>query len=284
MTDSQLKIRIQIPQSSQPKDDARHHSIPDIPEGQKDIGKAPFDMQKIFITLFVIFLTISSFVYLVFIDESKLSSTLTERPTITNESVLPASDEIMLEAPIEKVESLSQPVLVEDDVLTIVSPQPIENESLEAPAVVEKANNPEPAASIIEITETNKPALEILEPLINTYSDDQPQVIQAQLTSAIQQREPIDEIDHIELNHGTSERIHFFMRLRDLDGQQVSVRWFYQNKEVAQIKLPIGNNEQWRTHANKLLPKTRPGQWHVELQDASGNLLAQRNFTVSSNP
>lgn len=284
MTDNQLKIRIQIPQSSQPKDDATRHSIPDIPEERKDIEKTPFDMQKIFITLFVIFLTISSFVYLVFIDETEPSSPLTEQPTITNESALSASDEIMLETPIEQVENLNQPILVEDDILTIVTPQPIENESLEVPVVVEEQNNSEPIESIVEIPETNEPMLEVLEPLINTFPGDQPQVIQAQLTSAIQQREPIDEIDHIQLNQGASARIHFFMRLRDLNGQQVNVRWVHQDKEVAQIKLPIGNNEQWRTHANKLLPKTRLGQWHVELHDASGNLLAQRNFTVSNNP
>ena len=284
MTDNQLKIRIQIPQSSKPKDDVRHHSIPNIPKEREDTEKTPFDMQKIFITLFVIFLTISSFVYLVFIDETEPSSTLTEQPTITNESALPASDEIMLETPTEQVENLSQPILVEDDVLTIVTPQPIDNESLEVPVVVEEQNNSEPVESIAEIPETNEPILEVLEPLVDTSPGDQSQVMQAQLTSAIQQREPIDEIDHIQLNKGARARIHFFMRLRDLAGQQVSVRWYYQNKEVAQIKLPIGNNEQWRTHSNKLLPKTKLGQWHVELHDPSGNLLARRNFTVSNNP
>ncbi len=284
MTDNQLKIRIQIPQSSQPKDDATQHSIPDIPKEREDIERAPFDKQKILITLFVIFLTISSFVYLVFIDETEPSLTLTEQPTITNKSALPASGEIMLETPVKQVENLSQPISVEDDVLAIVTPQPIENESLEVPVVVEEQNNSEPVESIAEIPETNEPMLEVLEPLVDTSPGDQSQVIQAQLTSAIQQREPTDEIDHIQLNQGANGRINFFMRLRDLAGQQVSVRWFYQNKEVAQIKLPIGNNEQWRTHANKLLPKTKLGQWHVELHDASGNLLAQRNFTVSNNP
>lgn len=289
MTDNQFKIRIQIPQSSQPKDDATHHSIPDIPGEREDTEKAPFDMQKISITLFVIFLTISSFVYLVFIDETEPAPTVAEvaevaeQPIITNDSMLAPPAEILLQAPIEQVEHLSEPLLVEEEAITNINSQSIESEVFEAPIVIDEHSISESAESIVEIVEVDESILEVTESLTGNFPGDQSQVIQAQLTSAIEHREPVDEIDHITLNQGASIRIHFFMRLRDLAGQQVSVRWFYQNNEVAKLDLPIGNNEQWRTHANKLLPKTRLGQWHVELHDASGNLLAQRNFTVSNN-
>lgn len=281
MTDNKLKIRIQIPQSSTPNNET-HHSIPDSSEELKDIKKAPLDMQKISITLFVIFLLISSFIYLVFIDETEPALTVAKQSTTTNDSVASPSIKIQMDAPIENItDHLSEPMPIEIEASSNVPPLPTANEPLEAPIVIEEQNEMVPPETITEI---NKPIVEVIEPLVDASPNDQPQVIQAQLTSAIEQREPVDKIDHVELKQGNSERIHFFMRFRDLAEQQVSVRWYYQDKEITKINLNIGNNEQWRTHANKLLSKTRLGSWHVELRDASGILLAQRNFTVSNNP
>ncbi len=281
MTDSKLKIRIKIPPSSQP-DDVTHHST-DILEKQEDAEKAPFDMQKIFITLFVIFLSISSFVYLVFIDETKPTPTIVEQNTTSNDSVI-ETEELILTTPIEPVEHLSEQLVVKDDELNNITSQSIESDPLDIPYVVDVQNISEQPEQITEKDKDIESNSAETAPLITNIPGDGSPVIQAQLTSAIHQREPVDEINHIELNQGASVRIHFFMRLRDLAGQNVSVRWFYNKNEVAKLDLPIGNNEQWRTHANKLLPKTRLGQWHVELHDASGNLLAQRNFTVSNKP
>lgn len=281
MTENKLKIRIQIPPSSQPNDASQQST--DIAEKQGNSDTAPFDMQKIFIMLFVVFLSISSFVYLVFIDETEPTPTIAEQNTISNDSVVETDEPISI-ATVEPIEHLNESLVVEEDEEINVTSQSIENEPLDMPYVADEQSISEPPEPIVEIVEGIEPNSVEIAPLITTIPGDQSPVIQAQLTTAIHQREPVDEIDHIELNQGASVRIHFFMRLRDLAGQQVSVRWFYQNNEVAKLDLPIGNNEQWRTHANKLLPKTRLGQWHVELHDASGNLLAKRNFTVSNIP
>ena len=109
---------------------------------------------------------------------------------------------------------------------------------------------------------------------------DRSHVIKAQLTSAIQQQEPTDNIDHVWLSQGASRTIYFFLHLRGLKDQEININWFHQNKEVAKIPLVIKNDD-WRTHSNKLLNKTQLGQWRVEVQDQSGNLLAERAFTVS---
>ncbi|MDV6343288.1 DUF2914 domain-containing protein [Nitrosomonas sp. Is37] len=111
-------------------------------------------------------------------------------------------------------------------------------------------------------------------------STDQSHVIKAQLTSAIQQQEAVDNIDHVWLDQGTSQPIYFFLHLRGLKGKEVSVNWFYQDKEVAKIPLVI-EDDNWRTHSNKMLNKTQMGQWRVEVQDQSGKLLAERAFTVN---
>lgn len=284
MTDSKLKIRIQIPPSSQSDGETQHST--DMHEALKGTEKAPFDMQKIFITLFVVFLSIGSFVYLVFIDETEPAAKIADQSIVAHDSEV-IVDESFSTTPIEPVDPadhLSVSSFTEEKVLNTATTQSIESEPLDTPLIADEQNISEAPEPIIEVIESIEPNLTELAPLITTNPDDQHPVIQAQLTSAIHQKEPVDEIDHIALNQGASVRIHFFMRLRDLAGQNVSVRWFYQNNEVAALNLPIGNNEQWRTHANKLLSKTRLGQWHVELHDASGNLLAQRNFTVSNKP
>ncbi|MDH5552869.1 MAG: DUF2914 domain-containing protein, partial [Nitrosomonas sp.] len=208
---------------------------------------------------------------------------IAEQNTISNGSIAVA-EEPTSTTPVEQNEHLNEPFVVEEDeVINVTSPS-IESEPLDIPYVAEEQTMSEPPEPIVEIVEDIEPPAGETASFITTVPGDQSPVIQAQLTSAIHQREPVDEIDHIELIEGASVRIHFFMRLRDLAGQQVSVRWFYQDNEVAKLDLPIGNNEEWRTHANKLLPKTRLGQWHVELHDASNNLLAKRYFTVSNNP
>ncbi|WP_430232195.1 DUF2914 domain-containing protein [Nitrosomonas communis] len=64
------------------------------------------------------------------------------------------------------------------------------------------------------------------------------------MTSAIQQPEPIDNIDHVWLAQD-----------QDQD-QEISINWFYQNKEVAKIPLVIKNDD-WCTHSHKILNKTQ---------------------------
>ncbi len=84
MTDNKLKNSDQIPTSSQ-SNDKTQSSMSDEPRATNDTESPSFDKQKFFIKLFVIFLTISSFVYLVFIDETKASSPVTASFTTTNE-------------------------------------------------------------------------------------------------------------------------------------------------------------------------------------------------------
>lgn len=277
MTDNKLKIRIQIPQSSEPKQ--AHYSIP---VGGEKPDKPPFDMQKIFITLFVIFLAISSFGYLVFGDKIEPLLSATKQPNMTQEQpALPPPVELKKELPAENIsEPISDPPPVEETFVDPVS-QFIGSDSLEIPSVIEEQKTVVPRKKIIAAVKN--PTEDIIKPLVDTLPSDQPQVVRAQLTSAIYQREPVDSIDHIRLSQGASKRIHFFMQLRDLANQQVSVHWFFKDKEVEKMNLIVGH-ELWRTHAYKLLSKTRLGSWHVELHDASGSLLAQRNFSVSNYP
>ncbi len=113
MTDNKLKNCVQIPSSSQPNDKTQH-SMSDEPEMPNDTENPPFDKQKFFITLFVIFITICSFVYLVFFDETKSSFPATASFTTTDESGVPLFTKREVSAPIEDAsESLMESLPVE---------------------------------------------------------------------------------------------------------------------------------------------------------------------------
>lgn len=119
MTDNKLKNRVQIPSSFQ-SNDKTQHSMSDEPKMPNDTENPPFDKQKFFIILFVIFLTIASFVYLVFIDETRPSSPVTASFTTTNESRVPLFTKREVSAPIEDTsESLMESLPVEKRTISI---------------------------------------------------------------------------------------------------------------------------------------------------------------------
>ena len=111
-------------------------------------------------------------------------------------------------------------------------------------------------------------------------TSDHPEVVRAQLSHAIEEREPVDSIDAIQLRPGESQPIHFYLHLKNLQGKNIRINWYHDDKLDSQLALQVHNNN-WRTHASKQLDHRRLGPWRVELIDESGNLLAMRNFTVT---
>lgn len=113
-------------------------------------------------------------------------------------------------------------------------------------------------------------------------TSDQPEVLRALLTHAIKGREPVDSIDTVQLKSGETKPIHFYLQLQNLQGKNIRVNWYFNNKLDSQLRLQV-HNSNWRTHASKQLDHQRIGSWHVELIDELGNQLATRDFTVTRN-
>ncbi len=111
-------------------------------------------------------------------------------------------------------------------------------------------------------------------------STDQIEVARAQLSHAIEAREPVDSIDTVHLQPGESKTIYFYLHLKNLRGKNVRIDWYYNDKLDSKLNLRVHNNN-WRTHASKQLDQRRLGAWRVELVDETGNRLAIRNFTVT---
>lgn len=110
-------------------------------------------------------------------------------------------------------------------------------------------------------------------------TSDHPEVLRAQLSHAIKAREPIDNIDLVQLQSGESKAIYFYVHLKNLQGQKIRINWYHSNQLDSNLSLQVHNNN-WRTQASKQLDERRLGGWRVELIDESGIQLATRSFTV----
>ncbi|MDP1558335.1 MAG: DUF2914 domain-containing protein [Nitrosomonas sp.] len=274
MKDQQIKIRIQLTQPPLPIEQQYLEPMTQVVDDQP-----PFDWRKISLALLFVVSLFSLVSYALFAgrdDKALFAETVPpvdQAATRDENTILPMdfqTEVAFVEAPIEYPEKSSE----SDNIIVM------ESISAAEPATeigISSGTDPAVAADALVVAD------ETTVSTIASVVKDQPQVVRAQLSHAIQRREPVDRVDHIALNRGTSEFIYFFMHLRGLEGRKVTVHWYYQDKEVSKIELIIGH-QNWRTNASKRLTQKRLGAWHVELQDDSGKLLAQRNFTVSNRP
>ncbi len=273
MNNNKLKIRIQIQQQPQ---QAIEEIYPDLPEPEVTYEES-LDWKRIIIAALLLLSILVLIGYLLFANKNNEKS--------LNES---SSIDSVVSAP-EKPESLTGTIdkaseTQSDELLTKQHSQvdPIDSKKTVAAnkAIATPAKKPESAAVI------NQPAITgikipktALQPKPQKTSDH-PEVVRAQLSHAIEEREPVDSIDAIQLRPGESQPIHFYLHLKNLQGKNIRINWYHDDKLDSQLALQVHNNN-WRTHASKQLDHRRLGPWRVELIDESGNLLAMRNFTVT---
>ncbi|MCP5246509.1 MAG: DUF2914 domain-containing protein [Burkholderiales bacterium] len=308
MTDNKLKIRIQIQQPKTPEEtgqtEVTGESIPVI-DTQDYLEKPPFDWRKISLAVLALVAVIGLISVLLlsqnddeadigslqsdtgsgsdpagnfnYYNNNALKSTLdTQANSAThaeNEKKPPSEIKDITETAknTAKAESDNARIIVPDS-----KPNHANKHSPPAPAV-------KPQLTINDTQKTmtqnnNSPELLSSLPLNET---DHPQVIRAQLTHAVKHREPVDEINHIQLEQDKRKSIYFFIELHDLAGQQVTISWYYQDQPVAETKLRIGGNN-WRTYANKVLSQRNTGSWRAVLTDKDGKQLSERHFVVSN--
>jgi len=59
----------------------------------------------------------------------------------------------------------------------------------------------------------------------------------------------------------------------------ISFVWYFEDKEMARISLPLKKGPRWRTYSSKKLAGLK-GDWKVELQDSFGIVLHSVSFRV----
>jgi hypothetical protein len=105
-------------------------------------------------------------------------------------------------------------------------------------------------------------------------------VVRAQLTSAINDREPVDRLpSSIRVSDGGIGKVLFFSEVRDLAGQRLSHRWEREGNVMADISFSVGGNT-WRMHSSKRVTPAMAGNWRVVVADAGGAELASVPFTL----
>ncbi len=122
-------------------------------------------------------------------------------------------------------------------------------------------------------------ALVLLVAMAAATAQDSPvgkgKVARAQFTTAVVEREPVDEIVLLD---GGADHIYFFTELKFLQGRTIVHRWEYGGKVQAEVAFEVGG-PRWRVYSRKTLLPTQRGDWTVVVVDkASGWPLEARMF------
>jgi len=99
-------------------------------------------------------------------------------------------------------------------------------------------------------------------------------VQKGQFTSGVENHEPKDNLDSL-TNDQT--RILFYAVLVNLQGQEVTFRWSFNDVTQAEVKQTPSSGR-YRTYTSKTLDPSKLGTWKVEVVDASGNVLTSKTF------
>lgn len=78
------------------------------------------------------------------------------------------------------------------------------------------------------------------------------------------------------------ETIFCYTQITGASGNEKVVhKWYYEDEPKARITLSVKSNN-WRTWSSKNILNSWTGSWRVEVEDAEGNVLANKSFKISS--
>jgi hypothetical protein len=95
--------------------------------------------------------------------------------------------------------------------------------------------------------------------------------------TGVENREPVGVAETFP---ASTEKVYCFLEATNIsEDTEVSFVWFYGEKEMFKINLPLKMGSRWRTYASKNLAGME-GDWKVELRDSDGNPLKEIKFKV----
>lgn len=104
-------------------------------------------------------------------------------------------------------------------------------------------------------------------------------IVRAQLTNSVKNREPVDLIKGTVSADGQSlKRLFYFTEFRNMQGQTLSHRWIHEGKTFAEVNFNVRGNR-WRVYSSKYLTPSMAGDWQILLVDAGGKALKTERFT-----
>ncbi len=288
MSENTFKIRINI---QQPPQQAIEEIYPELTEPEVEYQHS-WDWKKIAVALSLLLFIVALIGIMVFSGTENESSSTKQQNATTPFNQAPTSQENSLtrEKSISELVTKDQSTAIQTHALpesdhSTITTQPAVTQSEKAihssDAIDTSSIKPTPESKVRKpiIVPRKKPATPLQSKKPQKTSDF-PQVLRAQLSHAIKAREPIDDIDTIQLQRNESKPIYFYLHLKDLEKKKITILWYRNDELDSQLSLHIHNNN-WRTNASKQLDHQRLGTWRVELVDESGNLLVTRHFTVT---
>ncbi|HED16675.1 MAG TPA: DUF2914 domain-containing protein [Gammaproteobacteria bacterium] len=102
-------------------------------------------------------------------------------------------------------------------------------------------------------------------------------VARSAFTQTIIDREPQDQI--ISLSND-QDAVYYFTEIRDMSGQEITHRWLYNARVMAEVSFQIGSNR-WRVWSKKYLVSGWTGLWTVEVVDQAGTIIHSDIFTYT---
>lgn len=103
------------------------------------------------------------------------------------------------------------------------------------------------------------------------------EIADAVITTAIVEREPVDEVVAFPVQNG---KLFCFSRIVGAEEPTVIYHlWYREDQLMSRVELPVKSSS-WRTWSAKNLLEDWPGDWRVEIQDASGALLKTLSFQL----
>jgi hypothetical protein len=97
------------------------------------------------------------------------------------------------------------------------------------------------------------------------------------LTHNVAERMPTDSVDGFAADADVG---YVFVRVSNSgDPTQVKVVWSRSGVEQGSVPLNVGTSSGWRTWSSANL---RPGNWNVQVVDANGAVLSEKDFTVGA--
>ena len=97
------------------------------------------------------------------------------------------------------------------------------------------------------------------------------------MCAGIVDREPVAIADTFAAD---TEKVFCFLEAGNIDADtMVSFVWYFADREMARVSLPLEKGKRWRTYASKKIAGLK-GDWKVELQDSSGIILHTVSFQV----
>ena len=97
------------------------------------------------------------------------------------------------------------------------------------------------------------------------------------IAGSMEDRKPVGIVN---LFSSSTEKVYCYLEAADvLDDTDVVFVWYYREREMARIELPLRQSSRWRTYSSKKLAGLK-GIWKVELEDIDGNVLKTVEFSV----